>query len=370
MIVNSFVLLDGFLCLLRLVVALFVTQKAARLWLGTGAGAPTGDARRHREDQLYLIVLGALVLLGLNLAAWPTFYGVLQSFVPHWPGVMCIYGVTRIGLGSQGAAGYLPGLLAFVQVLKPITLFASGSWLVVYLIDRRTRAGQFGRVVLGAVAAFATLTAIESACEAAYLAIPKTEQHLDVGCCAVLFDQGGRALRFLPQGPLGPSSHRWLATMFFGLHGGLAALFLGIAYRAGRGTGEIESATPRVPASQTRRAAWRGKAIEASLVLGAAFSLVVSYFYLVEIAAPRILGLAFHHCLYDMLPQAPESILGIGLLALGAFAMAWSAVARGVVGEGDSREPAAHLATRLLFVSGVAYAAALVLLTLEMVPLK
>ena len=58
--------------------------------------------------------------VGLGLASWPLLYLLLQSYVPEWPDVMCIYGVTRVGAGSVGASRFLPGLVTALQVLKPL----------------------------------------------------------------------------------------------------------------------------------------------------------------------------------------------------------------------------------------------------------
>src|SRR5258707_1155521 len=122
MILNSYAVLDFFTCLLRLSFGLAILGLGTAAWRKCGpALAPEG--RKALEDRCYLLFLLALVLLGLNLASWPLLYLLLQSYVPEWPGVMCIYGVTQIGTGSIGASRFLPGLIEVLQVSKPALVF-------------------------------------------------------------------------------------------------------------------------------------------------------------------------------------------------------------------------------------------------------
>ena len=55
--------------------------------------------------------------------------------------------------------------------------------------------------------------------------------------------------------------------------------------------------------------------------------MAVSALFLVEIAAPRLLRLPYHHCPYDLLPRVPESVVMMGLFAAGFFAVGWAWVA-------------------------------------------
>ncbi|MBC7820830.1 MAG: hypothetical protein IAG10_28425 [Planctomycetaceae bacterium] len=50
----------------------------------------------------------------------------------------------------------------------------------------------------------------------------------------------------------------------------------------------------------------------------------MSKIFLCEFAAPTLLHLPYHHCVYDLIIQVPESIVGIGLYYLGCFAVGWS----------------------------------------------
>src|SRR5262249_38031691 len=144
---NSYAVLDGFLSLLRLglgVLVLVLAFSALKAWAG----------ERHRlewisgvENRCHLLFLASGVLLVLTVASWPLFYLLLQSYVPEWPNVMCIYGVTRIGAGSVNSSRYLPALVTALQAIKPALVFLSGSWFVLHLVNRRTRTAPLMRQV-------------------------------------------------------------------------------------------------------------------------------------------------------------------------------------------------------------------------------
>src|SRR4051794_36975076 len=114
MILNAYSVLDAFVALLRLPLGLLAVALGAAAWRRWHRLAGPED-RKPLEDRNYLLSLLALLVLGLNLAAWPLLYLLLQSYVPEWPGVMCIYGVTRIGAGGVGSSRFLPGLLTALQ---------------------------------------------------------------------------------------------------------------------------------------------------------------------------------------------------------------------------------------------------------------
>jgi hypothetical protein len=73
---------------------------------------------------------------------------------------------------------------------------------------------------------------------------------------------------------------------------------------------------------------WRQPAVRlAPLLLGALVSWPVNLVFLVQVAAPTLLHLAFHHCPYDLLPAVPESVVAIALFVVGSFAVGWACLA-------------------------------------------
>jgi hypothetical protein len=198
MILNAYAVLDVFLSLLRLGLGLLVVGLAlvgGWAWLRR---TPAAEDRKTVEDRCYLLFLLAHLLLWVNLASWPILYLLLQSYVPEWPGTMCIYGVTRIGTGSLGVTRWLPVLLATLQVMKPALVFVSGAWLVLYLINRGTRTAPLTGRVLVALLVCGLLAVGDAATEITYLAISKKRDVPQVGCCAVALDEQNPTTSLLP----------------------------------------------------------------------------------------------------------------------------------------------------------------------------
>jgi hypothetical protein len=197
MIVNAYAVLDGFLSVLRLAFGLLAFYLVFATWRGSRHVDET--RMRTREERGTLQFLTACLLVGLSIISWPVFYLLLQSYVPAWDGVMCIYGVTQIGTDSVGPARFLPELLRVMQLLKPALVFAGGAWLVMHLLNTGTASGPLaGRVrfMLLLLSALATADAIT---EISYLVIPKKEEFVASGCCTQAFDGSARLSRFLPR---------------------------------------------------------------------------------------------------------------------------------------------------------------------------
>jgi hypothetical protein len=340
MILNAYAVLDGFVALLRLGLGLTV------LGLGLAAvlawvRAPDGAVRAGIEDRYHLLVQGAGLLLVLNVASWPLFYLLLQSYVPQWPGVMCIYGVTRVGDGSLGPARFLPPLVAAVQVAKPAVVFVSGGWLVLHLVNRGTRTGPLTGWVLLALTAAGLLAAVDAAAELAYIAIPKQEEFHSSGCCTGVFDT---ADRFLPTALAGVGEG-WLTAAFYATTGATLA----VLWAAGRWYSPGRAVPLLLP-----------------VLVAAAVSLVVGAAFLVDVAAPRLIRLPYHHCPYDLVPRAPEGLVAAALFLGGAFAAGWAGVADWAARAPETRPAAAVVVRGLLRLSFHGYLGAAVMLSVEL----
>jgi hypothetical protein len=345
MILNAYAVLDGFLSLLRLGVGLLVLVLGLSAWRAWRR-QPAGEGRKSLEDRGYLLFLLAGLLLWLNVVAWPIFYLLLQSYVPEWPGVMCIYGVTRIGLGSQGPARFLPALVTTLEATKPALVFLSGAWFILYLVNRRTRTAPLtGRVLLVLLAA-GVLAIGDAAAEAAYLAIPKKEEFPSAGCCTGVYDAEAGASRFLPQALVGDKGVPWLYGAYFGIN---AAMVLALAVCVRR--------------ARSRPPGWW----LAPLLVGAVLSVAVNGVFLVEVASPRLLHLPYHHCPYDLVPGAPESLVAVALFLGGCFSLGWACVAAwlGQASEAAIFAPAAVRA--LLHLAFLGYLWSLLMTSVELV---
>ena len=101
-------------------------------------------------------------------------------------------------------------------------------------------------------------------------------------------------------------------------------------------------------------------------LLAALVALPVSLLFLVEVAAPTILRLPYHHCPYDLLAIAPETAVGIAAFFLGACAVGWAflvdRLGRGVL----ERDAVERSVERLLFLAAAALSASVILFAIEM----
>ncbi len=299
MIVNPYAILDALVALLRLPLGVALVALGSAAWLRTRRTTMPED-RTALEDRCYLLLTLAVVVQWLNVISWPLFYLLLQSYVAEWSGVMCIYGVTQIGSGSDGPSRFLPPLLVGLQVFKPALVFGSGAWFALYQLNRQSRTGPLlGRVML-LLLALGLLAVVDAATELTYLVIPKKEVFPWSGCCtealATARRLSGPAPWFGPDRP----------ALLIGAYAGIQA-FLGVLL-----------------ACQWR---WptRGRSVLlAATALLAGLALPVSYWFLADIAAPRILNLPEHACAYDLLPRAPWAVAAVALHFLGCCAVGWA----------------------------------------------
>src|SRR5262245_10229176 len=302
MILNTYAVLTVFIALVRLLLGVVLLGMALVAWRGRPFSA-SAEGREVLEDRTYLVFLLTLLLLALNLLSWPLLYLLLQSYVPEWSGVMCIYGVTQIGAGSQDSSRFLPQLLALLQWTKPALVFVGGVWFVTYLVNRRTQTAPLLPRLFLILCAVGALATADSLAELAYVVIPKKEALPTGGCCTTAFDDRG-AVWFLPHTLQTDAARVWLYVGYYAANF-MLMLLVGLAARRAR--------------SLSRRR---------MILLFAAgvITLGVSGSFLVEVAAPVLLHLPFHHCPYDLIPTVPETIVAIALHILAFFSLGWAAL--------------------------------------------
>ncbi|MBI1916004.1 MAG: hypothetical protein HYS12_14900 [Planctomycetes bacterium] len=317
MILNTYAVLDAFLSLLRGMIGLLVLWIGVSTWWAWLRRPPGPEGRKELEDRGYLLFLLAGLLLALNVLSWPVFYLLLQSYVPEWgDSVMCIYGVTKIGLGSLGPSRFLPPLVTALQTTKPVLIFLSGAWFVLYLVNRRTHTAPLTGRVLLLLLASGLLAVTDAAAESAYLVIPKKEVFLSSGCCTEAFDWGKREVQFLPQALVGENKEGRLYAAYYGSHGGMVLALAGCIWLCRRRLLAVGLAP---------------------LLLGAILCGAVNVVFLIEVVAPRLLHLPYHHCPYDLVPRGPEGIVSAALSLGGSFAVGWACVAGWLGRDPESR---------------------------------
>jgi hypothetical protein len=316
MILNAYAVLDAFTTLLRLFLGLAVVVLGLSVWRYWTASL-LSNRRGFLEDRAYFLFLLAIVLLTLNLTSWPLFYLLLQSYVSEWPGVMCIYGVTQIGAGSLGPSRFLPDLLATLQVSKPVLVFLTGAWFVLYWVNRGTATAPLMPRVLLAATLLGLVAVFDATIEGAYLVIPKKEEFPSSGCCMAVFDAPSRASQLLSGLLSGEDYGPWLYGTYYAVNIGMCLALAGYV---------------RLPS-------WRRAGLRlVPLGLGALVSWPVNLAFLIGIAAPALLHLAHHHCPYDLLPTAPEGVVAIVLFVVGSFSVGWACLA-GWFGNCPETEP-------------------------------
>ncbi|HEV3344890.1 MAG TPA: hypothetical protein VG125_31220 [Pirellulales bacterium] len=338
MMVNSgYVAVETFLDSLQLAAGVWAIVVGLRGWFASRGERPD-VAQERLEERTYLAALLGYLVLGLSLISWLVFYLMLDSFVPQWPGAMCIYGITQIGSGSSGVYGWLPKLVATIQAFKPALVFAAGASLVLYRFYR----SQGTRTLLPRVACLFSVVALMASLDAtaglAYVAIPKRENVPTSGCCSASAPGHERV------GPPSLQQQQQLQWGYYGCHLVMAGLLL----------------------HRIRRADRVGLSLELPLVAMAALTLGVSLQFLIDFASPRLLHLPYHRCLYDLVPGVPESGATIGLLLWGTFCVGWGSVVRWLGRSPDSEIAAAAEARRWCAYALVGYAGSVAMLSLDL----
>lgn len=256
---------------------------------------------------------------------------------------MCIYGVTKIGAGTIGASRFLPGLLDCLQCTKPLLVFLSGAGYVLYINNRRTRTGSILHRVVLLFLLTGGFSIIDCVVETAYLTIPKTETRLAGGCCTGVLEAIRLESKFTPQSRVTASQRPYVSMAYILVN--LAVIF-GLLSRL--------DLFARPPTAK----------LNCLLYSCGLASIPVSLLFLVEIAAPAILGLPFHHCPYDLISAAPESIVAVILFLSGCFSLGWSVIANTPgVSESTDEQPRKY---GLLFCALFGYSGSLVLMSLEL----
>jgi hypothetical protein len=128
-----------------------------------------------------------------------------------------------------------------------------------------------------------------------------------ISCCTTVTDLLERPTRLIPKSILGPE------YAFMLLYGYYASTLLLLVLLALGLAGMRRSSHLR----------WRRP------VLGFLFFYAIlnaSFFLLahIEVFAPKLMGLPFHHCLYCLWQYVPDSILMMSLFVLGTFAPGWA----------------------------------------------
>jgi hypothetical protein len=266
--------------------SLFLYQKSGR--------SCTPEERTSLEDRSYLVFLIMVIVLLIRLINWPLFYGTLQSFIHDIEGAMCIFGVTQVK----------PGLTLFLEYLKPINFFLIGGWLILHILDRATKTSPLmGRklLLLSAISLFVLIDSIGD-----ILLMIKIAPGTLVSCCTTVTDISNRPTRTTPESLLGPEYAQFLQVLFFITHIALIGI-IGFSLKF-----------KKLEATFLRRRVLLGILFLFAILNG--FIFILSQ---IEVFAPKLMHLPFHHCLYCLWQYVPDSIVMYLLFILGTFSVGW-----------------------------------------------
>ena len=250
---------------------------------------PSGpEERTSLEDRSYLVFLIMVIVLLIRLINWPLFYVTLQSFISDIEGAMCIFGVTQAK----------PGLTRLLEFLKPIIFFLIGGWLILHLLDRSTKTSPLIRrklLLLSITGLFVLVDAFGDI----LLMVGIAPESL-VSCCTTVTDISSRPTRTTPVAFFGPEYAQPLQVLFFITHLALIG-FVGVS---------LKFKIFRRP------------------ILGLLFlfSLLNAMLFLlsqIEVFAPAMMHLPFHHCVYCLWQYVPDSIAMYLFFILGTFSVGW-----------------------------------------------
>jgi len=249
----------------------------------------TPEEKTSLEDRSYLVLLIMVIVLLIRLINWPLFYVTLQSFISDIEGAMCIFGVTQVKVG----------LTRFLEFLKPTNFFLIGGWLMLHFLDRATKTSPLMRKKLLLLSIISLFVLIDSIGDI-LLMIGIAPESL-VSCCTTVTDILNRPTRTTPESIFGPEYAQSLQVLFFITHLALMG-FIGVSLKF---------------------------RIFRRLILGlfSLFAVLNAFVFLlsqIEVFAPRMMHLPFHHCLYCLWQYVPDSIVMFILFILGTFSVGWA----------------------------------------------
>jgi hypothetical protein len=253
-----------------------------------------------------------VIVLLIRSINWPFFYAALQSFISDIEGAMCIFGVTQVK----------PDLTLFLEFLKPINFFMIGGWLILHVLDRATKTSPLMRRKLFLLSIISLLVLIDSLGDI-FLILGIAPESL-VSCCTTITDILNRPTRTTPEAFFGPEYAHPLQILFFITHLALIGI-IGITLKS----------KPLGITFLRRR-----------LILGLLFLFAIlnAFIFLlsqVEVFAPRMMHLPFHHCLYCLWQYVPDSIAMYLFFILGTFSVGWGFTTHlfGKIGEASDLLP-------------------------------
>lgn len=339
MIVNIYTLIMLFVAFLSLFLGGFLFYAGLKI-LFHFESAMRLEAKNKFEQRGYLVFLLACVILSVRMLAWPWFYFMLQSFVPEVPGAMCMFGVTQI----------LPFTIIFLQIIKPISFFIMGGWLLCYYVDKAAPTSPLARQNLFFLLIACSVLLADSITDISY--VLRMKPLMSVSCCATFFDVPLRPSAMIPQAVFGRHFQKILFVLYY-LTNIILIVFLFL----------LLSKKWRFFAAYIRKIVLYGLAIT-----GAVNIPVVIYTYLENIV-PRLMQLPYHHCIYCFMGKGvvPDAPIMLGLFVIGTFAIGWMGILRMLCMNTETKPITENLLRKVNGLSAFCLLASLMMVTIHLI---
>jgi hypothetical protein len=331
MILNVFTIIQIFIGSLSLLLMAWAGLLGLRLALQWKRSSEPED-RASIEDGSHLVLLVAVVVLGIRLINWPLYYATLQSFVPDIEGAMCIFGVTQVERTLTGLS----------ELFKPVSFFVIGGWFALHFLDQQTRTSALmGRKLL-LLSVTAVVVVVDASLDIAQML--KIGPDRIVSCCTTVTDVLDRPTRLVPQSAFGPAYSSFLGKGYFVVNI-LMIVLLGLL-------------CARVNSEGLRP--WR-RLVLAFVFLVALFNAALFLLSQIEVHAPQIMNLPFHHCIYCLWQYVPDTILMYAFFIVATSATGWALLLDILGRSEESMETLDRYVRRLYGLASVCYAASLIM---------
>jgi hypothetical protein len=286
---------SGFLAMTGLLLATVTAVVALRA--AVAGGGPEAPRPQGSEREMSLLLLLCAVLGLVRLLAWPAFYALLKSQVEGLSllGVMCAYGVTRVH----------PALITALQVTKPLVLLALGFWLTLEWIDRQTRTCPFTPTLRLAALPVAVFASVDCLLELTYLGADGSGPRIT--CCTQFLEVRELAAPQVAPGLSGMSdSAPGLVLTAYAVLNLLTVGACRYLWRHG------------VPGFLLGGILW-----PIGLLGCGALGLTATWWAGWAVVAPRVLGLPYHHCVYELITDTDALGFAAALALAGNGCLVW-----------------------------------------------
>lgn len=339
MIINIYTLIMLFVAFVSLCLGGFLLYAVLKMLL-CFESARSLETKSKFEQRGYLIFLLACVILSARMIAWPWFYFMLQSFVPEVPGAMCMFGVTQI----------LPFTVTFLQIIKPISFFIMGGWLLCYYVDKSTPTTPLARQNLFFLLMVCGVLLADSVTDVYY--VLRMKPLMSVSCCATFFDVPLRPSAMIPQAIFGRHFQKILFVLYYLTNIVLIALlFLLLSQKW-----LLFTALSR-------------KIVVYSLAIVGVVNIPIVIYTHIENIVPRLMKLPYHHCIYCFMGKGvvPDAPIILGLFVVGTFAIGWMGILRMLCLNAETQHVTEHLLKKVNGLSAFCLLASLTMVTIHLI---